>query len=514
MRILVVEDDEAILALLLQQLKSEHYAIDAVKDGLQAWEYVCTYEYSLLILDVVLPNLDGLSLCRNLRQAGYTLPILLLTSQDSDSAKVVGLDAGADDYVVKPFNPLELAARIRALLRRGTLNPLPILTWGDLWLNTNNHEVSYAGTVIELTTTEYALLEMMLQSSQQVLSKEEILDSLWSASEFPTEATIRSHMRRLRHKLISAGAPPDLIATSHGRGYYLKSFTSNSDVLTESASPEPDPAATPPLDLPEQTQEAQYLSFLNQTWQQHRGRCLEMLYQVRAILDQVHSQGRLNRPTQKQAHQIMHTLVGTLGTFGLGLAAQLARELEQEIHPDIYLDVDQAEDLLLLWQDIYGQLNAQVQMPILPVVNSSAQGQLQNSKIQNFPIQATIRVMLLDDDPVLLQTLPRQLQGYGLQVSTLDDPQQFWVLLESVKPDVLILDIQMPDISGLDLCQSLRKFPQWRRLPVMFLTVFGDAQTQNEAFAAGADDYLCKPVNAQDLSNRIQNRLRRIEAFS
>jgi DNA-binding response OmpR family regulator/HPt (histidine-containing phosphotransfer) domain-containing protein len=505
MRILVVEDDEAILALLLQQLKSEHYAIDAVKDGLQAWEYICTYEYNLLILDVVLPNLDGLSLCRNLRQAGYTLPILLLTSQDSDSAKVVGLDAGADDYVVKPFNPLELAARIRALLRRGTLNPLPILTWGDLWLNTNNHEVSYAGAIIDLTSTEYALLEMMLQSSQQVLSKEEILDSLWSASEFPTEATIRSHMRRLRHKLISAGAPPDLIATSHGRGYYLKPFTPNSDVLTEPASPEPDRAAAPPLDLPEQTQEAQYLSFLNQTWQQHRGRCLEMLYQVQAMLGQVQAQSSLNHPTQKQSHQIMHTLVGTLGTFGLEQATQLARELEQEIHPDIYLDADQAEDLLLLWQDIYEQIDAQAQIPILPIVNRSAQRQLQNS---------AIRVMLLDDDPVLLQTLPRQLQGYGLQVSTLDDPQQFWVLLESVKPDVLILDIQMPDISGLDLCQSLRKFPQWRRLPVMFLTVFGDAQTQNEAFAAGADDYLCKPINAQDLSNRIQNRLRRIEAFS
>jgi CheY-like chemotaxis protein len=184
---------------------------------------------------------------------------------------------------------------------------------------------------------------------------------------------------------------------------------------------------------------------------------------------------------------------------------QGARQLEQELHPDIYLDAHQAAELLVLLKDIYEQIEAQASIPTLPV---------STDRIHFQQRKPNLRVMLLDDDPILLQTLPRQLQGYGFQVSTLDDPQQFWAVLEMVQPDILILDIQMPHISGLDLCRSLRSLPQWQKLPVMFLTVFADAQTQHQAFAVGADDYLCKPINAQDLSNRIFSRLRRIEAIS
>jgi DNA-binding response OmpR family regulator/HPt (histidine-containing phosphotransfer) domain-containing protein len=509
MRILVVEDDQDILALLLQQLESEHYAIDTVMNSAQGWEYVSTYEYDLVILGVALPHLDGISLCRNLRQAAYTFPILLLAAPHTPTTKVVGLDAGADDFILKPFDPEELAARIRALLRRGSLNPLPILTWGDLWLNTNNHEVTYAGQVMDLTSTEYALLEMMMQSSQQVLTKEEILDSLWSASEFPMEATVRSHMRRLRRKLIAAGASPDLIATSHGRGYYLKPLDFEHDV-PPSHKPSPvQPSqvlrgAAIPVPEPHSQLRSSW-SLLHQTWQKHRHSCLELVQDVQANLAMLQTQGCMPRQTQKQAHEIMHRLVGTLGTFGLEQAMQSARRLELELHPDIYLDPSQAEELLLLLRSIYQEIESRDSIPTLP--DTPVQIKLQR-------LASNVRVMLVDDDPVLLETLPRQLQGYGFQVSTLNDPQQFWVVLEAVQPDVLILDIQMPEISGLDLCQSLRSLPQWQTLPVMFLSVFADAQTQHQAFAVGADDYVCKPINAQDLSNRIYNRLRRIEAFS
>ncbi len=528
MRILLVEDDDILLALLNQRLSAEHYAIDVATDGRTGWEYASTYEYNLLILDLVLPQLGGLELCQKLRQAGYTVPILILTSQDTSMAKIMGLDAGADDYVVKPFDEAELVARIRALLRRGMMNPLPILTWGDLWLNSSSHEVSYAGEVLDLTAKEYALLEMLLRESQHVFSKDEILDSLWSSEEFPVDATVRSHIRRLRHKLVAVGAPVDLIATSHGRGYYLKHNpveTGNHALETDNHPVEMSPspvvasgvagvagvAAETSANLPEpqaDPQPVQYLAFLNQTWQNNRSRCLARVEQIRSALDQLQINS-ITPSAQADAHRAAHNLVGTLGTFGLQEAMAIARNLEQELHPDIYLEPIQAPYL----QKLSGDLQQQIEMTeslLLPTVPASPL--VERSGGWRSPPE--IRVMLVDDDPSWLQILPKQLQGYGFQVATLADPEQFWTVLPNIDPDVLILDVQMWPMNGLELCQALRAQANWQKLPVMFLSVLADARTQHEAFAAGADDYLCKPITAAQLGDRIHQRLRRIQALS
>jgi CheY-like chemotaxis protein len=204
--------------------------------------------------------------------------------------------------------------------------------------------------------------------------------------------------------------------------------------------------------------------------------------------------------------------VGTLGTFGLQEAMESARHLEQELHPDIYLDSSQVDILQQLLREIQQHIEATELITTLPNINRTDPDSPPQTAVRQQP--ANVRVMIVDDDPILLQTLPKQLQSYGLQVSTLNDPQQFWSVLQRLAPDVLILDIQMPVISGLELCQALRTLPHWQKLPVMFLSVFADAQTQHEAFAVGADDYLCKPINAQNLSNRIFNRLHRIATFS
>ncbi len=498
MRILVVEDDDIVLTLLTERLSAEHYALDSATDGLMGWEYASTYDYDLLILDVVLPKLDGISLCQKLRQAGHTLPILMLTSQDTSMAKILGLDAGADDYVVKPFDPAELTARVRALLRRGSTNPLPIMLWGDLCLNSSTQEVSYGGTLLDLTAKEYGLLEMMLRESQRVFSKDEILDCLWSAEEFPVEATVRSHMRRLRGKLVAVGAPADLIATSHGRGYYLKPVNDGDEPL----SFEPDPPTSD--DHP-----AQYLEFLNQTWQDQRSNCLQRVHTLGSALDHLQTQ-TLPLAEQSEAYRLAHNLVGTLGTFGLAEAMAIARSLEQEFHPDIYLEPSQVKPLKLLLAHLQQQIETTDTLVSLPKI-TEAEPLVGNAQAGRSPAR---RLMLVDDDPILLQTLSKQLPGYGFQVGVLDDPQQFWAVLESLKPDVLILDIQMPQMNGLELCQSLRSAVQWQKLPILFLSAFADAQTQHQAFAAGADDYLCKPITAQDLSDRIHHRIQRIQAVS
>ncbi|MBE9129083.1 response regulator transcription factor [Coleofasciculus sp. LEGE 07092] len=170
----------------------------------------------------MLPKLDGISLCQRLRRSGKMTPVLMLTAKDTSSDKVMGLDAGADDYVVKPFDLPELTARIRALLRRGSSTIPPILEWERLSLNPSSCEVTYAGQPLHLTPKEYALLELFLRNSNRVLSRSIILDRLWSFDDPPGEDAVKVHIKDLRKKLRIAGAPPDLIQTVYGLGYRLK----------------------------------------------------------------------------------------------------------------------------------------------------------------------------------------------------------------------------------------------------------------------------------------------------
>lgn len=505
MRILVVEDDEIFRTLLTQRLNVECYAIDVAKDGLQGWDYASTYEYDLLILDLVLPKLNGIALCQKLRHAGYTLPILMLTSQDTSTAKIMGLDAGADDYMVKPFDEPELIARIRALLRRGSSNPLPTIICGPLSLNSSTHEVFYGEMALTLTAKEYALLEMMMRDSHHVFGSDEILESLWSSEEFPVDATVRSHMRRLRKKLTAVGAPPDLIATSHGRGYYLKLLDLSTSTIAPARETPNLATSNSPIEQSksnELTQQAQYLELLNDTWQKHRSTCLERVELIRSTLDSLHL-GQLTSPIQAEAYRAAHTLVGTLGTFGLDYAMQLARNLDQELHPDLYLEPYQAEFFRSFLNQLQQQIEQTLYIENLPTIGDP----------KSKPLQPEIRVLLVDDDPVFLETFPQYLTPYGFQVFTLNDPRQFWSVLESNHPDVLILDIQMPQINGFELCQGLRSIDSWQKIPVMFLSADSKAETQHQAFSVGADDYLCKPITAQSLSDRIHNRLQRIQAL-
>jgi len=223
MKILLVEDNQYLAEILAQALTEQHYVVDIASDGQAGWELVTAFTYDLILLDVVLPKLDGISLCRRLRSQGHHMPILLLTAQDTSTNKVLGLDAGADDYVVKPFDLQELAARVRALLRRGNVALSPTLEWRGLRLDPSTYEVSYDGQLLHLTPKEYSLLELFLRNSRRVLNRSAILEHLWSSFEDPPEeTTIKSHIKGLRQKLKTAGAPPDFIETIYGLGYRLK----------------------------------------------------------------------------------------------------------------------------------------------------------------------------------------------------------------------------------------------------------------------------------------------------
>lgn len=221
MKILLVEDDFRISKAIAEALTEQRYVVEMVGDGESGLAFAETGSFDLIVLDLMLPKLDGISLCRKLRQAGNKTQILMLTARDTSSDKVLGLDVGADDYVVKPFDLPELLARIRALLRRTSVVFSPVLEWERLRLNPNECRVTYNQQSITLTPKEYALLELFLRHGSCVLSRQSILDKIWLFEESPGEETVKVHLQSLRRKLTTAGAPPNLIETVYGMGYRL-----------------------------------------------------------------------------------------------------------------------------------------------------------------------------------------------------------------------------------------------------------------------------------------------------
>ncbi len=224
MRILLVEDDICLAETLAEALGDQLYAVDMAIDAESALDYLRALDYDLLLLDVMLPELDGISLCWKLRSLGYQMPILMVTARDTVSDKIAGLDAGADDYIIKPVDLGELFARVRALLRRGSASLAPILKWGNLQLDPSTFEVSYANLPIHLTPKEYCLLELLLRNGRRVLSRRAIISHIWSLEEPPEEDTVKVHMRSLRQKLKAVGAPSDFIETVHSMGYRLNNY--------------------------------------------------------------------------------------------------------------------------------------------------------------------------------------------------------------------------------------------------------------------------------------------------
>lgn len=225
MKILFVEDDIALAEALTEALIDQHYDVDVVNDGEAGWRQAISLYYDLILLDVMLPKLDGVSLCRRLRTDGYHGSILMITALDTSTDKVNSLDAGADDYVVKPVDLPELLARIRALLRRGGCSVPPVLEWERLQLDPSRHEVTYNQQPVHLTPKEYSCLELFLRNSQRIINREFIIEHLWSSEASPFEDTVKAHIKSLRHKLKAVGAPDDLIETVHSVGYRLKPFS-------------------------------------------------------------------------------------------------------------------------------------------------------------------------------------------------------------------------------------------------------------------------------------------------
>ena len=601
MRILLVDDDELLMEALATDLIANHYAVDVATNGEMGSEFIRLFNYNLVVLDLKLPDIDGITLCQQLRAQNYKMPILLLTASDDQQDKVRGLDAGADDYVVKPFDFKELTARIRALLRRDSQNILPILRWNELSLDPKTCEVKYQEQILSLTPKEYALLELFLRYPKQVFSPGAIIESLWAGEDPPGEESVRTHIKGLRQKFQAVGMAKDTVQTVYGIGYRLKSMKEQTN-----------------LPRKKKVQKATTSERIAQAWAEK----FKAVTQDRvAILDNFATAVFDNQgsdESHQQARMTAHKLAGSLGGFGFPEGSKIAKKIEQILinqslsHKDkdqirslverLQIDLQHqpfqknkkvklVDNLLLLTVDDNVQFTQQLEQaapewgvriaitktdaearkllqqeipeaillkisfpeaeslslleelrylkPSLPIAVLMEGGTFENrleivhqgaNLVLPEPVScqnalASIvellensgwgaKIMIVDDDPQVLQGLEIALQPWGFQLTTLDDPKRCWDLLSTTNPDLLVLDLEMPEFNGIELCQVLRSDRRWQKLPILFLSAHQDQQSQTQAFAIGADDYICKPVKGAELAHRILNRLKRSKAFN
>ncbi|WP_413198707.1 response regulator [Nostoc piscinale] len=598
MKILLVEDDLPTASVLSDVLKAEYYTVELATDGQNGLALATLSNFDLILLDLLIPKLDGINLCRQLRAQGVQKPILLLTAKDHSHDVVTGLDAGADDYVTKPYDISELLARIRALLRRGQTELTPsLLRWENLCINTVSAEVTYQDKVISLSPKEYSLLGLFLRHPQRVFSRSEIIDRLWSIDTSPSEGAVTNLIKDLRHKLKTAGMSAELLETVYGLGYRLKTVPQNQQT-----------------DITITAKRQTAIASIKKTLERYK----DTFHQRVSLLEQAAQalqQGQLSSKLRQQTSQEAHKLAGTLGSFGYSTGSKLAQSIEHLLIQDKNLTSQDAVKLSQLITQIQETLTqpptsstfeqfANIQLPLVLAINDQSFNhqlkteavnwgmqievamnwesiqhqvsqlpkvillylneqasmpkslQLLNQLKQQFPkipifviaeqenltqrvavaragVQGFLsnpntrevfqvitqvlpktpahpaKVMILDDDPMMLEILSNILLSWGLQVKTLQNPQKFWETLVVTQPDLLMIDLEMPTYSGVDLCRVVRQDPHWRNLPILVVTAHTDMKSVQQVLAAGADDFIGKPVVGTDLIHRVMSRIDR-----
>ena len=220
-KILIVEDKKDMVEGLVFNLQAQGYETCVAYDGEEGLSVAVKENPDLIILDILLPKKDGFQVCRDLRDRGFDMPILMLTAKSEEADKVLGFDVGADDYLTKPFGVLELAARIKALLRRQNKEPLRIekYSFGDCILDFKNHKAEKNGKSIELSPREFSMMELFIKKKGKALSRNNFLNEIWGYDKYPTTRTVDIHIARLRQKLEPDPDSPQFILTVHGFGY-------------------------------------------------------------------------------------------------------------------------------------------------------------------------------------------------------------------------------------------------------------------------------------------------------
>ena len=218
-RILIVEDEPAIALGLKNDLKLEGYAVEVASDGETAAQRAKLEKFDLILLDLMLPRKDGLAVCRELRHAGIRTPIIMLTAKAQEAEKVLGLEFGADDYVTKPFSPIELRARVKAMLRRASGETPELYRFADVEVDFTRAEVRRAGKALEMTPLEFKLLSALVRLRGRILTRERLLDEVWKPDSCPSDRVIDNHIMNLRRKIEATPNEPRYVVSVRGMGY-------------------------------------------------------------------------------------------------------------------------------------------------------------------------------------------------------------------------------------------------------------------------------------------------------
>lgn len=220
-KILIIEDDPATLAGLEETLKEEHFEVTGVLSGSLGYEKATTDKFDLIILDLILPDVNGLEICKNIRNKGVGIPILMLTSRKEEMDKVLGLELGADDYVTKPFSLKELVARVKALLRRQSelIKDIEEYSFGDIYVNFKSHEVRRKDKDIQISTMELKILKYLVIREGEVIERNKLLDEVWGYENFPSTRTVDNFILSLRKKIEDDPSKPTHLLTIFGAGY-------------------------------------------------------------------------------------------------------------------------------------------------------------------------------------------------------------------------------------------------------------------------------------------------------
>jgi diguanylate cyclase (GGDEF)-like protein len=644
MKLLIIADDQQLAEILKNNLKNR-YVIDVANDRPHGLQLLTDHTYDLILLDSGASAIDGLTFCQGLRRSGNQVLILLMSSQNTTMDRVMGLDAGADDYVAKPVPFGELEARIRALLRRRTVSELPILTWGKLRIETSSCNVFYDGTPLGLTTKEYSIVELLLRQKERIFSQRALLDALWpSDNNSRGEETVRTHMKRLRQKLRPVGAA-DLIETVYGLGYRLNpalkvvaevptevptevGSDSNADSIAVAGKQDGSQDGSQDITVTQDNTITQD-STITQFWEKQSGRFLQRIAALNH-LSQALQRNLSDQELRSQVKQDCIQLVGAIGgvcfpealpkvkAFGewlqtsslttptdiqrlrqqIALLGQLLEEIIRhggndrssrlESRPRAILDNNPEQRILMVDPDreyvtelmaaghrwgfqivrTTSPLAARESIarvcPDLLLVDCSS-GTLDNISLlqllrercpygpiciladgdaldrvaieklggygfyrksipknvllqrlqESLPMRQSQnfitggKVLVVDDDRVMLVFLKGILEPWGFQVTLCNDPRECLALIERDRPDLLILDLEMPQVHGLVLCEQLRSQPETALLPILVLTAHQNLESIQKVYSAGADDFVSKPVITPELMTRIFNRLER-----
>ncbi len=473
MKILLIEDDDITRELLAEELTAARYVVEQASDGELGLELASLWVYDLIVLDLQIPKLDGLNVCRQLRNRGITTPILILTAQDDQDDIVTGLDAGADDYVTKPFQVCQVLARIRALLRRGAANDkTPALNWGKLSLDPATTTVTYGGQAISLTPKEYSLLELFLRNPQRVFSRSTILDHLWTMDDYPTEGAVTNLVKDLRNRLKRNGIKETVIQTVYGLGYRLQDPATIPSDHEEKALPRPEAEDSPASKTTLGSIAARFQNSIKQ-----RVNVLEDA--IRAL-----QAGGINASQRKLAVEEAHRLAGGLGTFGYEDGSTSARKIEHLLQGDDPLGREVisvlSQQLLALKQAIAGQ-----------------PGSLKDSAA--LTVSSKQRLITINLSHQILLSLQALGASSGWVIESCADVEAALSRPLDANLDAILVGLQQPQESAQILGAMGELKRHWSATPMVVLSHHESLAERVKAVRLGVDRYLVAPIAPERL---------------